>query len=59
MVPEAEVAEKCKLDVSKLQGVSIGSGFAVVRYGQLCFRKPATDSAPAGCTAGAPVTTTL
>ena len=47
MVPEAEVAEKCKLDVSKLQGVSIGSGFAVVRYGQLCFRKPATDSASA------------
>ena len=35
-VPEAEVAEKCKLDPAKLKGLSIGSGYAVVRYGQLC-----------------------
>jgi hypothetical protein len=45
VVPEAEVAEKCKLDVNLLKGVTLGSGFAVIRYGQLCFRKPATDAA--------------
>jgi len=43
VVPEAEAAEKCKLDVSKLSGLSLGSGFAVIRYGQMCYRKPATD----------------
>lgn len=37
LVPEAEVADKCKLDPAKLKGLSIGSGYAVVRYGQLCY----------------------
>jgi hypothetical protein len=45
VVPEAEVAAKCKLDVNRLKSVTLGSGFAVVRYGQLCFQKPARDSA--------------
>jgi len=47
VVPAAEAAEKCKMDVSKLSGVRLGSGFAVVRYGQMCFRNPATDGATA------------
>jgi len=37
LVPEAELADKCKLDPAKLKGVTLGSGFAVVRYGQLCW----------------------
>jgi hypothetical protein len=37
LVPEAEVADKCKLDPAKLKGVTLGSGFAIVRYGQLCW----------------------
>jgi hypothetical protein len=36
-VPESELATRCKLDPAKLKGLSLGSGFAVVRYGQLCF----------------------
>ncbi|HKU39887.1 MAG TPA: hypothetical protein VJR89_17125, partial [Polyangiales bacterium] len=43
VVPAEQAPEKCKMDVSKLSGLSLGSGFAVVRYGQMCFRKPATD----------------
>ncbi|MEY4579437.1 MAG: hypothetical protein RL701_4140 [Pseudomonadota bacterium] len=43
VVPEGEVADKCKLDVAKLSGLTLGDGFAVIRYGQMCFRKPATD----------------
>jgi hypothetical protein len=45
VVPEGEVAAKCKMDIAKLKSLSLGSGFAVVRYGQLCFQKPARDSA--------------
>jgi hypothetical protein len=37
LVPEAEVADKCKMDPAKLKGVSLGSAFAIVRYGQLCW----------------------
>jgi hypothetical protein len=44
VVPEAEVAEKCKMDVAKLKGLRLGSGFAVVRYGLMCYRNPATDT---------------
>jgi hypothetical protein len=47
VVPEGEVAAKCKLDPSKLAGVTLGSGFAIIRYGQMCYRKPATDGATA------------
>jgi hypothetical protein len=36
-VPEGELATRCKLDAAKLKGLNLGSGFAVVRYGQLCF----------------------
>ena len=37
IVPEDEVAAKCKMDIAKLKGLRLGSGFAVVRYGELCY----------------------
>lgn len=37
IVPEDEVAAKCKMDIAKLKGLRVGSGFAVVRYGELCY----------------------
>lgn len=48
-VPEAQVAEQCKMDISKLRGVRLGSGFAVVRYGKLCYSSSpgANDAAAA------------
>jgi hypothetical protein len=60
-IPEAEVAAKCKLDPAKLKGVTLGSGFAVVRYGQLCWdstggRDTASDMWSATKTLGAVVT---
>ncbi|MET0343699.1 MAG: hypothetical protein ABW252_21985 [Polyangiales bacterium] len=38
VVPEGEVAEKCKMDIAKLKSLRLGSGFAVSRYGQLCYQ---------------------
>ena len=61
LVPEAEIADKCKLDPAKLKGVTIGSGFAIVRYGQLCWdtsggRDTASDMWSATKTLGGVVT---
>lgn len=59
VVPEGEVAEKCKLDIAKLKPLRLGSGFAVVRYGQLCYqsvRDGATAMWSATKTLGATVT---
>lgn len=61
LVPEAELAEKCKLDPAKLKGVTLGAGFAVVRYGQLCWdssggRDTASQMFSATKTLGAVVT---
>lgn len=37
IVPDGEVAAKCKMDIAKLKELRLGSGFAVVRYGELCY----------------------
>ena len=58
-VPEGEVADKCKMDVAKLKSLRLGSGFAVVRYGQLCYqsaRDAASQMFSATKTLGATVT---
>ena len=43
-VPEGQVAEKCGLDPAKLRGLRLGSGYAVVRFGQLCYISNANDA---------------
>jgi hypothetical protein len=44
LVPEAEVAEKCKMDIAKLKATGLSHNFAIFRYGQLCYEQGA-DSA--------------
>ncbi|HKU36496.1 MAG TPA: hypothetical protein VJR89_00075 [Polyangiales bacterium] len=44
VVPEAEVAEKCKMDIQKLKSTGLSHKFAVFRYGKLCYQQ-GTDSA--------------
>jgi hypothetical protein len=48
-VPEGQVAAQCKMDVAKLRGLRLGSGFAVIRYGKLCYSSSpgANDAASA------------
>ena len=43
-VPENQVAARCKMDPAKLRGLRLGSGFAVVRYGQLCYQSTPNDA---------------
>lgn len=44
LVPEGEVAEKCKMDIAKLKATGLSHKFAVFRYGKLCYQQ-GTDSA--------------
>ncbi|HKP60294.1 MAG TPA: hypothetical protein VJV78_26395 [Polyangiales bacterium] len=39
LVPEGEVAEKCKMDIAKLKGTGLSHTFAVFRYGKLCYEQ--------------------
>jgi hypothetical protein len=44
LVPEGEVAEKCKMDIAKLKATGLSHKFAIFRYGKLCFQQ-GSDSA--------------
>jgi hypothetical protein len=44
LVPEGEVAEKCKMDIAKLKATGLSHKFAVFRYGKLCYQQ-GSDSA--------------
>lgn len=46
-VPADQVAAECKMDIAKLRGLRLGSGFAVVRYGKLCYTSAPNDGAGA------------
>jgi len=39
LVPEAEVAEKCKMDIAKLKATGLSHTFGVFRYGKLCYEQ--------------------
>jgi hypothetical protein len=39
LVPEAEVAAKCKMDIAKLKATGLSHNFAVFRYGKLCYEQ--------------------
>jgi hypothetical protein len=44
LVPEGEVADKCKMDIAKLKATGLTHKFAIFRYGKLCYEQGA-DSA--------------
>ncbi|MEY4510069.1 MAG: hypothetical protein RLZZ450_2191 [Pseudomonadota bacterium] len=39
LVPEAEVAKECKMDIAKLKATGISQNFAIFRYGKLCYQQ--------------------
>lgn len=56
VVAEADVASKCKMDIAALKSVKLGAGFAVSRYGLLCY---SSTGGKDGATAMWSVTKTL
>jgi hypothetical protein len=61
LVPEAEAAAKCKIDVGMLRAAGITHSFAIFRYGKLCYesgRDSATDVFSATKSLGGIVTAT-